>query len=124
MAKTTNVLKILDKRDSEDSEMQILLLQAYNGSQLAQWVYDVRTQAGLTQKELADLIRTSQSAIARLENADYTGHSLKVVTRIACALSKPLQISVDPRRGRTRRPVLVSEASGAPRRQKTPARRR
>jgi transcriptional regulator with XRE-family HTH domain len=124
MAKTTNVLKILDKRDSQDPEMQALLLQAYIGSQLAQWVYDVRTQAGLTQKELADLIRTSQSAIARLEGADYTGHSLKVVTSIACALGKPLQIIVDPRRDRTRRPVLVSEAAGAPRRRKTPARRR
>ena len=124
MAKTTNVLKILDKRDSQDPEMQALLLQAYIGSQLAQWVYDVRTEAGLTQKELADLIRTSQSAIARLEGADYTGHSLKVVTRIACALGKPFQISVDPRRGRTRRPVLVREAAGAPRRRKTPARRR
>ena len=51
MAKTTDVVKILDKRDSKDPEMQALLLQAYIGGQLAQWVYDVRTQADLTQKE-------------------------------------------------------------------------
>jgi hypothetical protein len=38
-----------------------------------------------------------QSAIARLEDADYQGHSLKTLNRIAAALGKRVEIAfVDP----------------------------
>lgn len=115
MAKTTDVLKILNKKYGKDPEMQVLLLQASIGSQLAQWVYDVRIRAGLTQKQLAELVGTSQPAIARLEDSDYTGHSLKVVTKIACALGESLQITVDPRRRRGRRLTVAPKRRRSPR---------
>ena len=61
---------------------------------IAQQVYDARIEAGLTQDELANLINTRQSAIARLESTDYTGHSLTMLHRIAKALSKRLRVEL------------------------------
>ena len=58
----------------------------------AQLIYDARTKGGLTQKELADLIGSRQSVIARLEDADYAGHSLNMLQRIAAALNCRLEI--------------------------------
>jgi predicted transcriptional regulator len=46
----------------------------------------------LTQKELADRIGTKQSAIARLEDADYDGHSLSMLQKIAGALNQRVEI--------------------------------
>jgi transcriptional regulator with XRE-family HTH domain len=45
---------------------------------------------------LARLIGTSQPTIARLEDADYEGHSLSMLQRIAAALHRPLVISLGP----------------------------
>ena len=39
-------------------------------------IYDARTKAGLSQSELAALIGSKQPVIARLEDADYEGHTL------------------------------------------------
>lgn len=38
--------------------------------QVAQLIYDRRVAAGLTQKELAQLVGTTQSMISRLEDAE------------------------------------------------------
>ena len=59
---------------------------------VARKIYDLRTKAGLTQGELAKLVGTSTSAISRLEDADYEGHSLAMLRRIATALNKRVEI--------------------------------
>ncbi len=59
---------------------------------VAQLIYEARTARGLTQKELADRIGTKQSAIARLEDADYDGHSLSMLQKIAGALNQRVEI--------------------------------
>lgn len=56
--------------------------------EIAQQIYDLRTAAGLTQNQLAALVGTTQSAICRLEDADYEGHSMAMLRRIADALGK------------------------------------
>jgi transcriptional regulator with XRE-family HTH domain len=62
-------------------------------------IYAARTAAGLTQKQLADLIGTQQSTtVARLEDADYEGHSLSMLRRIAEALNKRLVVRFSPGR--------------------------
>ena len=53
---------------------------------------EARTKAGLTQKQLADRAGMCQSAVARLEDADYSGHSLKTLWRIASALEKRIEV--------------------------------
>ena len=59
---------------------------------MAQKIYDLREKAGLTQKKLAKLVGTTPSVISRLEDADYDGHSLSMLRRIAAALDKRVEI--------------------------------
>ncbi len=56
----------------------------------------IRRRAGLSQKELADRIGTSQSVIARMENPEYSGYSIRMLRRIASALGTRLQIEFRP----------------------------
>ena len=46
---------------------------------------EMREDAGLTQGEIAKKVGTPQPVIARLEEAEYTRHSLTIVERIAAA---------------------------------------
>jgi transcriptional regulator with XRE-family HTH domain len=59
---------------------------------IAQQVFDLRTEAGLSQKALAELIGTQQSVISRIEDSDYDGHSLGMLKRIASALNRRLKV--------------------------------
>jgi ribosome-binding protein aMBF1 (putative translation factor) len=62
-------------------------------AKVAQMIYEARTKSGLTQTQLAELIGTKQPVIARLEDADYEGHSLSILRRIAEALGQRLEVS-------------------------------
>lgn len=53
---------------------------------------DLRTRARLTQRQLAKRVGTTASVICRLEDADYEGHSLAMLRRIAAALNKRVEI--------------------------------
>jgi predicted transcriptional regulator len=46
----------------------------------------------LTQHQLADRIGAKQSLIARLEDAEYEGHSLLMLQKIARALNQRLEV--------------------------------
>ena len=72
--------------------MRTLVAKARLNASVAQLIYDAREKAGLTQKELAELFGTKQPVIARLEDADYEGHSLAMLHRIATALGQRLEI--------------------------------
>ena len=52
----------------------------------------LRTQASLSQRQLAKLVGTTASVICRLEDADYEGHSLAMLNRIAAALNRRVEI--------------------------------
>jgi transcriptional regulator with XRE-family HTH domain len=74
-------------------------------AEVARTIYELRTDAGMSQKELADLIETTQSVISRLEDADYEGHSLSMLNRIAKALNQKLTVVMtakDPKIGTLR----------------------
>jgi ribosome-binding protein aMBF1 (putative translation factor) len=96
MAKTNDALKILNRMTSEDPEMEDMIEEASLNAELAQLIYHARTQAGLTQQQLADRIGTKQSVIARLEDADYEGHSLSMLQRIARVLNQRVEIHLYP----------------------------
>jgi predicted transcriptional regulator len=97
MTKTNDGLKIIRRAIAEDPELQEMVKEASINAQVSTIVYDVRKQAGLTQQQLADLIGTTQSVIARLEDADYEGHSLSMLARIAAALDRKLEIKMLPK---------------------------
>lgn len=96
MAKTNDALKILQQMTSEDPEMEEMIKEFSFNAELAQLIYRVRTQAGLTQQQLADRIRTKQSVIAELEDAEYEGNSLLIMQKIARALNQRLEVHLIP----------------------------
>jgi ribosome-binding protein aMBF1 (putative translation factor) len=83
MAKTNDALKILKQMTADDPELENMVKESSLNAEVAQLIYETRTQAGLTQQQLADRIGSKQSVIERLEDADYEGHSLSMLQRIA-----------------------------------------
>ena len=66
---------------------------------IAMMIYELRKKARLTQSALAQRVGTTASAISRLEDADYEGHSFAMLRRIAEVLGKRMEVRLvdDPR---------------------------
>ena len=97
MAKTNDAVEIINRRYiKNDPTRQDLLREISLNAKVAQLIYTARKQAGLTQQQLADLIETKQSVIARLEDADYEGHSLSMLQRIGESLGQRIEINLVP----------------------------
>ena len=73
---------------------------------MAQQIYNLRTKAKLTQKELAAKVGTTASVVSRLEDADYEGHSLRMLHRIAEALGRRAGSPVYPNQAGQQRSTL------------------
>jgi ribosome-binding protein aMBF1 (putative translation factor) len=100
----TDAVEILIRRLGDSPELRAQIEEEKLNIRVAQMIYDAREKAGLTQKQLAELIGTKQQVIARLEDADYEGHSLSMLQRIAAALGRRLDLSMTPIR-RRRKPA-------------------
>jgi ribosome-binding protein aMBF1 (putative translation factor) len=96
MAKINDALKILQAMTQDDPEMEEMIRESYVNARIAQVIYEARTNAGLTQQQLAERIGTKQSVIARLEDAEYEGYSLSMVQKIARALNQRLEVNLIP----------------------------
>ena len=109
MKKTKNALTILKRITGKSVQLRKGIANARVNLEVAQMIYDARTTAGLSQRELAELVGTKQSVIARVEDADYSGHSLSMLQRIGNALGQELELRFIPaaRRG----PRSVGESS-------------
>jgi transcriptional regulator with XRE-family HTH domain len=55
-----------------------------------------REKAGLSQRELAERVGTTQQQISRLESPNYEGHSLSMLRRVAQALDARVRFSFEP----------------------------
>jgi ribosome-binding protein aMBF1 (putative translation factor) len=85
--KTTDAVRILHRRYIKGSKKRLASLERERENlRIAEQIYELRTSAGLNQKDLARMVGTTQSVISRLEDADYDGHSLTMLERIAHAL--------------------------------------
>lgn len=87
---------LYDRYIGQDPKRLAELEEARADMDVAQLIYDLRTKVGLSQRELARRIGTSASAICRLESADYQGHSLAVLRRIAAVLNHRVEIRLTP----------------------------
>ena len=103
MKKTNDALNILQQMTKDDPEIEEMIWESSLNAELAQLIYTARTQAGLTQQQLADRIGTKQSVIARLEDAEYEGHSLSMLNKIAQGLNQRLEVHLIP--GSPRNPL-------------------
>lgn len=90
---TSTALEYLHRRFYAGRPERIAELEEARASaEVARKVYELRTKAKLTQKELAARVGTTASVISRLEDDDYEGHSLGMLRRIASALNKRVEI--------------------------------
>ncbi len=58
----------------------------------------LRQRAGLSQRELARRLKTSQQHISRLESPGYEGHSLANLRRVAGALHARVRVTFEPKK--------------------------
>ena len=94
---TSDAVEILHRRYYERHPERLASLEEERANlDIACRIYDLRNKAGLTQKELAKLVGTTPSVISRLEDADYEGHSLSMLRRVAGALDKRVEIRFVP----------------------------
>ncbi len=63
-------------------------------NQLQKEMIKARIAKGLSQKELAELVDTSQSVISKLENDEEYNPNLKTLIKVSEALNKELSISL------------------------------
>jgi DNA-binding XRE family transcriptional regulator len=103
---TSDAVQILYRRYYEGRPERVRgLADARARDSVARKLTTLRLRAGLTQRQLANLVGTTASAICRLENADYAGHSLAMLNRIAAAFKQRVEIRFVPV---TRRKMLKS----------------
>ena len=100
MKTTSDAVQIMHAMIGDDPEMQAMIEEEREKRRVARLIYEARTAAGLTQAELAARVGTRQSAIARLEDADYEGHTLTMLERIAQALDYQVGVRFVPRQAR------------------------
>ena len=94
---TTDALEILYNRYYKGKPERIAELEeARVNDDVARQVRELREEAGLSQQELAEIVGTTASVICRLEDADYEGHSLSMLNRIASAFDKRIKIDFVP----------------------------
>ncbi|NOX23185.1 MAG: helix-turn-helix transcriptional regulator [Actinobacteria bacterium] len=60
---------------------------------LGQLIYDMRTEAGLSQRQLAERMKTTQSVISRLEEGGGAKNRIDTLARVATALDRHLVLS-------------------------------
>ena len=89
---TTDALKILAHMTGKDPEMQRGFEEEVANREVAHKIFQLRQDSGLSQAELARRVGTTQSVISRLEDADYEGHSLAMLNRIAAAVERRVEI--------------------------------
>lgn len=95
--KTSDACLIMHRRFFEGKPERIAELEkARADDAVARKIYHLRQKAGLSQRELAALVGTSASVICQLEDADYEGHSMSMLNRIAKALNRRVEIHFVP----------------------------
>lgn len=94
---TSDAVQILHRRYYKGRPERLKALQkARTGDNVARKLMALRLNAGLTQRQLAKLVGTTASAICRLEDAEYEGHSLAMLNRIASVLKRRVEIDFVP----------------------------
>jgi ribosome-binding protein aMBF1 (putative translation factor) len=81
---------IKKKRPTPDAETRAGVEQDLA---LGQLIYDLRTEAGLSQRELAERMGTTQSVISRLEEGGGARNRIDTLARVATALNRHLVVS-------------------------------
>ena len=90
--RTSDAAEILRRRYLSRGGSLSVLEEERENAAIARQLCRLRDQAGLSQRDLAKLVGTTASVICRLEDADYRGHSLTMLRRIAAALKRRVEV--------------------------------
>jgi len=93
--KKTNFDRYLDEQ-MKDAAFAARFEQAGEAWDVALQLTALRQQAGLSQKDLARRLKTSQQHISRLESPAYEGHSLSNLRRVAQVLKARVRVIFEP----------------------------
>jgi len=106
--KKTNFDKYLDEQ-LKDPEFAARFERAGEAWDVALQIAALRNEAGLSQKDLAKLLKISQQQISRLESPGYEGHSLSTLRRVAKVLHARVRVTFEPEKKGTG--MRVAEAA-------------
>ena len=93
MKRRTNFDSYLEEQ-LKDPDFAARFKKAGEAWDIALQLAALRKQAGLSQKELARRVGTSQQQISRLESPGYEGHSLSMLRRVAHVLEATVQVKI------------------------------
>lgn len=120
--KKTNFDRYLEEQ-LKDPAFAARFEQAGEAWDVALQIAALREKAGLSQKELAKLLKVSQQQISRLESPGYEGHSLSTLRRVASALNARVHVTFEPeKKGTGLRVAEAAAAYGTKRKRKRSAR--
>ena len=95
--KTRDALTILHNRYIKGDAGRLAAIAEEKAKlSIATQIYSLRQQNGLTQKELADRMGTTQSVVSRLENTDYESERIETLQKLAAVLQCHLEVRFVP----------------------------
>lgn len=94
MVKTMDEMEIINSTLEDNAQLQKICERETLNAHVAQVIYDIRSSAGLSQKELAALIGTTCSVISQLEDGNYEGNYLSMLNCIARSLNFEVKIDI------------------------------
>jgi len=94
--KMTNALDILNRRHPPAEKDLAQRKEFREQIEVAELIHQARTEAGLSQRQLADRVGTTASVICRLEDGSYEGHSMAMLRRVADGLGQRVEVRFVP----------------------------
>jgi transcriptional regulator with XRE-family HTH domain len=110
MTERTNFDRYLDD-NLKDPAFAARFKEAGEAWDVAMQIAALRKESGLSQKDLAVLVGTSQQQISRLESPSYKGHSLSMLRRVAEVLGASVRVQI--RRHKSPMKHAVAESGAA-----------
>lgn len=93
MTKPTNFDRYLEDQ-LKDPAFAERLKEAGEAWDVALQIAALRKEAGMSQKELAKRVGTSQQQISRLESPGYEGHSMSMLRRVAHVMGASVRVQI------------------------------
>jgi len=93
MTERTNFDRYLDEQ-LRDPDFAARFKETDEAWDVAMQLAALRKVSGLSQKELAKRVGTSQQQISRLESPSYEGHSLSMLRRVAEVLGASVRVQI------------------------------
>ncbi len=96
------------EKQLKDPDFRQKFRKAGKARDVAVQLSSLRKKSGMSQKEVAKRVRTSQQQISRLESPSYEGHSLSMLRRVADVLGATVLVEIQDKKRKT--PPVVAEA--------------